>query len=84
MSYFFCFSCVDRSVRRSSIINVWAGEASVFEVPAGVSGEFPVFASFGRTSRSRRLDNRYFFVDFFSSVPWSKKWAVSCGVYLEC
>ena len=27
-------------------------------VPARVSGEFPVFASFGRTSRSRRLSER--------------------------
>ena len=29
-----CFSCVDKSVRRSSIINEWAGEASVFGVTA--------------------------------------------------
>ena len=47
MSCVSCFSCVDESVRRlSPIINVWAGEASLFGVTAGVSGELPVFASF--------------------------------------
>ena len=62
MSCVSCFSCVDESVRRSFIISVWAGEATVFgvaaECAAGVFGELPVFASFGRTSRSRRLGER--------------------------
>ena len=35
MSCVSCFCCVDKSVRRSSIINEWAGEpASVFGVAA--------------------------------------------------
>ena len=61
MSCVSCFqSCVDESVRRSSIISVWAGEATVFEVTAKCTsgGGLPVFASFGRTSRSRRLVER--------------------------
>ena len=60
MSRVSCFSCVDKSVKRSSIISVWAGEATVFGVTAECAsgGELPVFASFGRTSRSRRLGER--------------------------
>ena len=90
MSYVFCFSCVDRSVRRSSLSMYGQVRHLCLKCSAGVSDEFPVFARFGRTSRSRRLDERRKSDDmvllcrFFSSVPWSKEWAVSCGVYLEC
>ena len=38
----------------------------------------------GKVRKATESENRYFFVDFFSSVPLSKEWAVSCGVYLEC
>ena len=87
MSCVSCFSCVDKSGRRSSIINEWAGEASVFGVTSKcASGGLRVsderVGHEGKVSDGKQqqvLLCRFF---FFSTVAWSISF--SCGVYLEC
>ena len=66
--------------------HVWSCNGTV---PAGGLGVLSLFASFARTSRSRRIGERRkattgTSLKIFLSVRWIADWVVSCGVCHGC